>query len=90
MLPQKQYDTVIRIVRRADIDLVNQLRHVTHAKLKALGVARDLDKAVESTPSGSDQIDMQSIFKWINAIENGHKRSVWQLIAIDATAVKRG
>lgn len=89
MLPQNDFNTVIRMIRRGDVNIVSQLRTVTFNKLKELKVDRDKSKAVTSTPAGSDQVDVMSIVNWINGIQADQKRAIWQLIAIDATAVDR-
>lgn len=90
MLPDNQFNNIIRFVRRGSADEVAQIRHATFSTLKRLGVGRDVSKAVVKTPSGSDQVDTQSIVVWMNQIQIHEKKSVAQLIAIDATAVARG
>lgn len=89
MLPKNQFNNVIRLLRRADIETVNTIRNVTYRKMKELGLKRDVSKAAQSTPNGSDQVDVQSLVVWINAIKPDEKRAQWQLIEIDATAVAR-
>lgn len=89
MLPQNQFNNIIRLIRRGDINLVMSLRNVTFTKLKSLKVARDPAKVVIKTPAGSDQVDVQSIVVWVNNVHPSDKDSVAQLVAIDATLVDR-
>lgn len=90
MLPKNQYNNVIRLLRRADISTVLAIRNVTFVRLNEIGVKRDLSKAVEKTPNGSDQVDVQSVVQWIRSVTPDQKRAVWQLVEIDATACSRG
>lgn len=90
MLPPNQLNNIIRFARRADASGVAQLRHVTFANLKRLGVNREPGQAIEKTPGGSDQVDVRSIVEWIEKITTDDKPSVEQLVVIDATLVARG
>lgn len=89
MLPKRDLNTVIRMILNGPRDRAEYIRNVTFRNLKRLGVERNLSKAHTKLPDGSDQIDIGSIVTWMDKIQPEHKRSVWQLIEIDATAVSR-
>jgi hypothetical protein len=88
LLP-RHFATVVRVIKKARIEQVNNLRGASFRALKRLGVKRDLTKAVKGLPEGSDQQDFQSIFQWMDKIGPENKKAVRQLVAIDATAVLR-
>lgn len=85
----EHFDSVIRIVKNADIDRVEQIRRATYARLKEIGVGRDLNKAVNGTPKGSDQVNMGNVLAWIGKVEANDPAAVRQLVALDATTVQR-
>lgn len=90
MLPKQDFNTYLRWVQTGDIDRVLFIRNITFDALKKLGVSRDLSKAVTGgIRAGSDQFDGGTFTAWVNSIQPEQKRAVWQLQALDATAVKR-
>ena len=85
-----QFNTVIRQIKRNEIGRVSVLRAATFRTLKRLGVKRDLRKAKKGKPpKGSDQGDTQSVIVWLNKIGKEDEMAIEQLVAIDATAMKR-
>ncbi len=88
-MPQRHFDTIIRLIKISNMERVKSLRTATHAALGRLRVKRDLDKAVGGVPKGSDQSDFSSIFCWMNKVDPNEAEAVAQVIAIDATAVVR-
>ena len=88
-LESGQFKSIVRFACTASKDEVLQLRNATFRGLERLNVLRDDSMAVGSTPRGSDQHDIQSIFRWIERIRNTDAVAIDQLITIDATCVAR-
>lgn len=88
-LPQNQFGSVIRVVKRGGIETVMAVRNATYTTLRRLGVKRDRTKAVAGMPRGSDQVDMRSIVEWLARVERDDAEASAQIVAIDATAVDR-
>lgn len=89
MLDKKDVNTIIRLIKNGPVGRAQSILSCTEKNMERLGVSRDLERAYKSTPEGSDQVDLMSIFTWMDGIQVEHKRSVWQLIAVDATAFRR-
>lgn len=89
MLPKRDFNSVIRAILTGPQSRAASFRGASFRNLKRLGIARNLSKAHVKVPEGSDQIDVGSIVTWMDNIQPEHKRSIWQLIEIDATAVSR-
>jgi len=88
-LPKNHFNNVIRSIKKSSLDRVQSVRHQTHSTLKRLKLERDLTKAIKGIPKGSEQVDHGTLFTWMNKITSGDKKAIRQVIAIDATAVKR-
>lgn len=88
-MPADHFNSVIRMVKNSQIDRVEQIRRTTYARLKEIGVGRDLNHAIDGTPKGSDQTNMGNILSWIGKVEANDSAAVQQLLAIDATTVQR-
>ena len=88
-LPQGHLDSVIRMIFREGRDRVVSLQHATHNTLKRLKVRRNLTRAVVAMPAGSDQVDLMSLFVWMNKVTREDKAAIAQVVAIDATASSR-
>ena len=88
-MPTSHFDTVIRMLKRAESDRVKQVRMASFRNLKRLGVKRDVSKAVVKLPTGSDQVDVGSVVTWMDKIKPENKSAIRQLVAMDATSVRR-
>lgn len=88
-MPTSHFDTVIRMLKRAESDRVKQVRMASFRNLKRLGVKRDVSKAVVKLPKGSDQVDVGSVVTWMDKIKPENKSAIRQLVAMDATSVRR-
>ena len=91
-MPNNRFKTVIRYIKRVQIDRVVGLRAATHAELKRMGVRRDLEKAVKGMPKASDHLNVADIIQWMRRIPGRSdvtEQAVNQVVAIDATAVAR-
>lgn len=89
MLPKNQFNNIIRWINTGSVDRAISIRQASFTALKRLGVPRNEAKAVTGIPNGSDQFDSGSLVTWMQKIKPENKRAIWQLQAIDATAVKR-
>ena len=88
-MAKNQYLNVIRIAREEPLEVVTWLQTVTWATLRRLNVGRDSTKAVTKTPNGSKQVDVGSIRDWMNRVARTDEKAIAQIVAIDATCVKR-
>jgi len=88
-MPTSHFNTVIRMLKRAESDRVKQVRMASFRNLKRLGVKRDVSKAVVKLPKGSDQVDVGSVVTWMDKIKPENKSAIRQLVAMDATSVRR-
>lgn len=88
-LPDNQFNNVIRVIKKSQVDRVKNIRQISFDTLKRLKVKRDLSKAVKGIPKGSDQTNVRAIIDWMNKVERKNKWAVRQVVAIDATAVVR-
>ncbi len=89
VMPRHHFNTAIRFLWRANRHEVEQVRNATYRKLKQLGVDRDTGKASTRMPNGSDHFDVRSFVNWADKIQADDESAIEQLVAIDATAVKR-
>jgi hypothetical protein len=92
VLPERHYNSVIRVVRRTEKQsVINQLGQAARDNLERVGKKPDAGKRVKRTPkNASDQVDVQSIIVWMGKLTKGTKRANAQLIAIEATCSSRG
>lgn len=91
-LPDTQFNDVIRMIKRSRVDNVELLVIGARARLKELKARPKPDKAVSGVPEGNNQVNVGSIVTWMNKIDRkkkGFKRSIRQLVVIEATATKR-
>lgn len=88
-LTSEQFDTIIRLVKEAELGRVNGIRGLTFSAMKRLQVKRDKMKAVKGIPKASCQVNLGSFTTWLSSVCKDNKKAMEQIIAIDATAVKR-
>jgi hypothetical protein len=83
------YNTIIRMVHRADHDRVQWVVSATHEALCRLKAKRIPAAAVAKMPEGSDQADLGSFKAWLDKLIPADKAAIAQVQAIDATAFAR-
>lgn len=88
-LPEQDFDNVIRHVLKSPIDHAHEVRQATFDVLGKLKVKRDTSKARTQVPDGSDQMALGSIVTWLQNIKPEDKKSIEQLIVLDATCCVR-
>lgn len=89
-LSKHDFYSVIYNILTSTSDKALSVRTVCWGTLKRLRVKRDTSKVISKIPKGvSAQWDAGSLFTWMSKIESGHKKSIRQLVIIDATAVSR-
>lgn len=79
------FNSAIRFVKRGRIEPVEQVLVVANQHVERLSIEVDEDDVVVGTPDGSDQIDVRSIYDWMERIQPGDKKAKRQLAAIAAT-----
>jgi len=88
-LPESHFANVVRLVKQADIEKVKAIRNATYVTLRRLRKHRNMSKAVDGIPDGSNQSDPMSIMVWLDGIGKKDEAAIKQVVAIDATATKR-
>lgn len=88
-MPKQQYLNIVRVAREEPLEVVTWLQTCTYNTLRRLNVARDLSKAVTRTPRGSRQVDPGSFRDWTAKLTKEDTDAIAQVVAIDATCVKR-
>lgn len=89
-LPEDQFNTVVRWIKRTEVDKVSQLLAMLDAGMKRLGLRGNYRKAVVGEiPAGSDHLDTGSINDWMARIEKADKAAKRQVVALHATAFMR-
>ncbi len=89
-LSKQGFYSIIYTLLTANSDKSLSIRAASWDTLKRLRVKRDTSKAISKIPQGvSKQWDSGTLIRWMKKIESGHKKSIKQLVAIDATAVSR-
>ena len=89
-LDASQFGTAIRTIKNTQREVAVQIRHMTHKRLKELGVPRDTSKAVAGIPKhGTNDVNPRGLYEWMDRIESEDEKAIEQLVAIDATAVAR-
>ena len=83
------FNTIIRMVHRADHDRVEWVLSATNEALCRLKAKRVPAAAVAKMPEGSDQADLGSFRTWLDGITTVDKAAIAQIQAIDATAFAR-
>lgn len=90
-LSNHDFNSLISYILKSSFDRVQIIRTATWETLKRLKVKRDKSKAVNKIPKNvSTEGDAGSIVVWLSKIEPTHKKSIRQLVVIDATVVSRG
>ena len=90
-LSKEGFETVIKWIHVGTLHRVHAIRTSTHRNLKRLHVSRNKKKSISSfVKSRSDQVDVGTLVRWMDAIEVTNKLAVSQLVAIDATCCARG
>ncbi len=88
-LPPQHFKTVIRGIKRTNVDRAGMIQTAASETLKRLGVKPKPDKAIKGMPEGSNQMDVMSIIVWMKKVERNNKKAVRQVVAIEATATQR-
>lgn len=88
-LPPYQFDNVVRLIKRAELERVNVLFVALTEALARVGVKPNGRRAVKGTPAGSDQWDVGSIVSWSRRVPAGDNEAVQQLVQLHATAYTR-
>lgn len=89
-LSNDDFNSLIFYLLQSPAHRAQIIRTATWEALKRLRIKRDSSKAIIKTPKViSSQGDAGSIIVWISKIQPNHKKSIVQLVAIDATAVSR-
>ena len=89
-LSKHDFDSLLWYISRSSHDRVMILRGATFNTLKRLGIKRNKKKAIKSVPKKANgQGDAGSIVVWLSKIQPTHKKSITQLIKIDATICVR-
>jgi hypothetical protein len=83
------FNSLVRMIHRADHDRVQWVVTATHQTLCRLKAKRDVAKAVAKIPEGSDQADLGSFKAWLDKITAADKAAVAQVVVLDATAASR-
>ena len=83
------FNSIIRMVQRADYDRVQWVVTATHETLRRLKAKRVPTAAVTKMPDGSDQADLGSFKAWLDKLTPADKAAIAQVQAIDATAFAR-
>ena len=84
-----QLNNVIRMIKQGPMERVLSIKTMTHKTLKRLKVKRDATKARTKLPRGSDQVNVGTLFTWLNSIGKEDEGAVKQLVVIDATCCRR-
>jgi hypothetical protein len=85
LLPDYQFNSVVRVIKTASLDVVKQLGVAFGARIEALDLKRDLSKAQRGIPDGSSQVDVRSLIEWAERIGPRDRQACGQLVALDAT-----
>lgn len=89
-LPSDQFNRIVWAINALDASKAIQIGHGVKAALEALGVKRNLSKAVSGIPEGtSQQVNIQNVIRWTEKIRKGDRGAVRQLVALDATCAAR-
>ena len=83
------YNSIVRMVFRADHDRVLWVVTATYETLCRLKAKRVPAAAVVKMPEGSDQADLGSFKAWLDKLTPADKAAIAQVQAIDATAFAR-
>jgi len=90
-LSKHDFHSLIKYLLVSPVHRAQIIRTATWTTLKRLRIKRDSTKALKRVPKGvSNQGDAGSIVVWLSKIKPEHKKSIKQLIQIDATAYARG
>lgn len=79
------FNSAIRFVKRGRIETVEQALVVAKIHLERLGLEIEEDAVLTGTPDGSDQVDVRSIYDWMEKIQSGDKKAKRQLLAFAST-----
>lgn len=88
-LDSKDFDRYVRYCFRGNTGGVEQLRDTCKIHLGRLKAKTNLSKARKSPPEASDQANLQSVYRWMEGLERGHKKAIEQIVVLHATAVRR-
>ena len=90
MLDSGDFDRYVKMCFNGSAGPVKQLKDTAKQHLDRLGVKPDLSKAATKNPTeASDNVNLQSLYRWMEKLGREHKRAVAQLKALHATTVRR-
>jgi len=85
-LPPEHFNTVIRMIKTARVDVANSIRVATQTAMDRLGVGAGRTRAVKGLPKGSDQVDVGSLVAWLAKVNKEDTEAVAQIVVINVTA----
>ena len=93
-LPQGQFDTAVRWIKRGDAERLAELDTILTAHVARLGLLRKVrrraaDLVIVGVPNGSDQYDGGSLNDWAARITTADKVACDQIAALAATVKNR-
>ena len=90
LLDPGDFDRYVKMCFNGSVGSVKQLRDTSKQHLDRLGVKPDLAKATTKVPSeASDNVNLQSLYRWMEKLEKQHKKAVTQLKSLHATSTRR-
>jgi hypothetical protein len=91
-LPKKRFQSVLQTIANGlpGSPELKTLRTATYARLRELGVERDLSRA-RPVPADENRetCEVDAVIRWVGRIGKRDRRALGQLIVVDATVVKR-
>ncbi len=89
VLPQNQFDNVIRYVKRAEAEKVEQLEAAVMRVVREQRLRVHRVSAVTGVPAGSDQFDAGSLVAWLAKVRREDVEAAVQVKQIAATVAAR-
>jgi len=89
VLPQDQFNTVIRNVKRVDVERLQAFAALFPSVLRRLRKKHNPALAVDGIPNGSDHFDTGSLKDWMAKVMRKDKVAVKQILTIHATVLAR-
>lgn len=88
-LDPHDFDRYTRMCFQGSTGAVDQLKKTCELHLVRLGKKPDRTKAVSKTPDASDNYNLQSLYRWMEAVGVRDRGAIKQLIVLHATACRR-
>lgn len=90
VLDPGDFDRYVKVCFNGSTGAVKQLKTTAENQLKRIGAKPNLAKAATKVPQdASDNVNLQSLYRWMEKLGRQHKRAVAQLQTLHATAVRR-